>query len=137
MPPQARSRSAWVVLVRAVGAAACSSDRSEPRPVALLASTPQAAAAFDAIREAWRESDRAPSQALRDRIEHFIAHFPSDDLVGLARIALALVSMREHDFATADAQLARTASLPDGTAHELWIVARARRLRLGGHADAA
>jgi hypothetical protein len=103
----------------------------------LLASSPQAAAAFEAIRDVWRESDRVPTQALRERIEQFIVHFPNDELVGLARVALALVCMREHDFAGADAQLARTASLPEGTAHELWIVARARRLRLGGNADAA
>jgi hypothetical protein len=124
-------------LVATAVAIACSGDRSESKPVALLAASPQAAAAFDAIRDAWRESDRAPSQALREKIEQFIAHFPSDELVGLARVALALVCMREHDFAAADAQLARTASLPEGTAHELWIVARARRLRLGGNADAA
>src|SRR5260370_2606282 len=93
MPPQARSRSAWVVLVMAVVATACGSDRSEPRPVALLASTPQAAAPFDAIREAWRESDRPPSPALRHRIQHFIPHLPNDELVGLAPLRLALLGL--------------------------------------------
>ena len=118
-------------------AMACSSDRSEPKPVAMLAASPQAAAAFDAIREAWRESDRAPSEELQGKIERFLTRFPNDELAGPARVALALVFMRENDFAAADAQLARTASLPEGTAHDLWIVARARRLRLGGKADAA
>jgi hypothetical protein len=103
----------------------------------MLAASPQAAAAFDAIREAWRESDRAPSEELRGKIERFLTRFPNDELVGPARVALALVCMRENDFAAADAQLARTASLPEGTAHDLWIVASARRLRLGGKADAA
>src|SRR5258708_5140640 len=139
MRPQARSSPTWIVLAATAVAVAmaCSRDRSEARPVALLGASPQAAAAVDAIREAWRESDRVPSQELRGKLERFLARFPNDELAVLARVALALECMRENDFATADAQLVRTASLPEGTAHDLWIVARARRLRLGGKADAA
>jgi len=70
-------------------------------------------------------------------IERFIADFPDDGLVPLARIALALVSMNQADFKTADAQLALTEDAPVGTTRDLWTIARARRLRLRGEPETA
>jgi hypothetical protein len=106
-------------------------------PVPALASSPPAAAAFDQIREAWGEPDRMSPEALRQLLESFLARFPRDGLVPLARVYLALLALQQGDFGTADQQLAATRSVPPGTAHDLWTVACARRLRLRGDADAA
>ncbi len=126
---------AWPVIACALGA--CAGHDAAPKPVANLASSPQAAAAFDAIREAWRDPDRTPPAVLRAKIEGFLARFPTDGLYPVARIALAFAAMKTGDLATADAELTRTAGLPPGTTHDLWTIATARRLRLGGDAEAA
>jgi hypothetical protein len=70
-------------------------------------------------------------------IERFLSDFPTDGLVPLARIVLALTAMSTGDMATADTQLSLTAGLPPGTARDLWITARARSMRLRGDADGA
>ncbi|HXN34228.1 MAG TPA: hypothetical protein VN894_20345, partial [Polyangiaceae bacterium] len=102
-----------------------------------LASSPRAAAAFDEIREAWSKAEGTDHSALRELLARFIARFPNDGLIPLARVYLAIVAMQQGDLATADRQLAASASLPPGTAHDLWTVARARRLRLRDEPDAA
>ena len=116
---------------------ACGGGRHEAKPVAMLASSPSAAAAFEAIREAFGDPVHTSPGELRARIERFIAQFPQDGLVPRARVVLALVALRAGDLAAADAQLDLTADGPRGTTQELWTVARARRLRLGGEAEAA
>ncbi len=105
--------------------------------MATLATSPQAAAAFETIRDAWDDTDAYSPAALRAMIERFLAQFPDDGLVPLARDALALVAMKQGDFATADAQIAMTARVPPGTAQDLRTVARARRWRLGGQPEMA
>jgi hypothetical protein len=128
---------ALAVLAVALPAAACAGGRHEPKPVAALASSPQAAAAFDAIRDAWDDTDEYSPAAIRAMLERFLAQFASDGLVPLARSALALLAMKEGDLATADIQIALTQGQPPGTAQDLRTVARARRLRLGGAPEAA
>jgi hypothetical protein len=118
-------------------AGACASSSSEPRPSPALATSPAAASAFEAIREAWRAPDRVSPASLRGAIESFLSRHRSDGLVPVARVYLALVAMKQEDFATADRQLALTATLPPGTAHDLWTVASARRLRLRGEPESA
>jgi hypothetical protein len=115
----------------------CGGRPSEPKPVATLASSPEAAAAFDAIRRAWGDENPTNGAALRAMIEGFLTRFPHDSLVPLARIALALSAMQTQDFAQADAQLKLTQGVPPGTARDLWTVARARSLRLRGDPEAA
>jgi hypothetical protein len=138
-PRTARARAAGIALaVLQVGAAgACSGGRSDANPVAMLASTPQSAVAFEAVRDAWADPDHTAPAELRARLERFLRRFPDDGVVPFARVALALVAMSQGDLATADAELTRTASVPRGTTHDLRVVARARRLRLGGDAESA
>jgi hypothetical protein len=125
-------------LAAPLGAGACGGGGSDAKPVAMLASSPESAAAFEAIREGFADTDHTTAGALRARVARFITQFPKDGLVPLARIVLALAEMRPGgDLAAADVELALTSELPRGTAHELWNVARARRLRLGGDAEAA
>src|SRR5581483_10745663 len=102
----------------------------DQRPSPALASSPAAGSAFEAIREAWRTPEHVNAAALRDAIERFLSRYPSDGLVPLARLYLALVAMKQEDFATADREIALTATLPPGTARDLWTIASARRLRL-------
>jgi hypothetical protein len=123
------------VVAAAIGA--CAGRDSGPKPVASLASSPQAAAAFEAVRDAWRDTDPSSAPALRAKVEAFLVQFPNDGLIPLARIALAFAAMRSGDLATADAELARTADIAPGTTHDLWTIAKARRLRLGGDAESA
>jgi hypothetical protein len=119
-----------------VGAGACSGS-TEPKPTPLLASSAASGAAFDAIRDAWRSSERVNPAVLREAIDSFLARFPGDGLAPMARVYLALLAMKQEDFATADRQLAATAGLPAGNAHDLWTVAAARRRRLRGEPEAA
>jgi hypothetical protein len=116
--------------------AACGGGRRDARPVAMLASSPRSAAAFQAIREGFGDPEHTTTALLRARIEAFLVQFPQDDLVARARVMLALVAMRLGDLAAADAELELTAGGPRGTTEELWTVARARRLRLGGDPEA-
>jgi hypothetical protein len=120
-------------------AAACGrgSDFGGPTPVAILPSSPQTAAAFGAIRTAWIDLERSKPEVLRAMLESFLSHYPHDEVVPLAEVALALVALRQSDVATADVELQRTVGLPAGTVRDLWTVASAKRLRLGGDPDAA
>jgi hypothetical protein len=129
------ARAAVVVGLALAATGACSGGH-DSKPVAMLASSPQSAAAFEAIREALADPDHTAPATLRAMVERFIAQFPKDGLVPRARVVLALADLRAGDLAGADAQLAITKDVERGTTLELWIVARARRLRLGGDAEA-
>ena len=94
-----------------LAAAACRGGRTEPKPVAALASSPAAAAVFQAIRDAWSDQDRTTPAALRAMLEQFLARFPGEGLAPLAQSALALVAMNQGDLKTADAQIALAAGL--------------------------
>jgi hypothetical protein len=111
---------------------ACGGRNEGPRPVALVASSTEAAAAFDAIRNAWSDEDTEGAPALRAGIEHFLERFPHDGLVPEARVLLALAALRANDLAAADVSLATTRGLPPGSARDLWTIAEARSLRLRG-----
>ena len=113
----------------------CSREPLWPKPVPTLASSPEAAAAFEEIRDVWAEPDRVSADVLRQRLERFTARFPSDGLVPLAHIYLALLALDRGNLDSADRHLAASDKLPPGTAHDLWTVARARRLRLQGQAE--
>jgi hypothetical protein len=102
-----------------------------------LPSSPRSAAAFDAIRAAWNDPARSKPEALRSMLDGFLARYPNDDVAPMARVALALVALRQNDLETADVELARSADLPAGTARDLRTVARAQRLRLGGNPEAS
>ncbi len=116
---------------------ACAGGGTQATPVASLASTATAAAAFGAIREVWGDPDESSPDKLRSMLDRFLAEFPEDGQVPLARVALALVAMEQGDFDTADAQLAKTENVPTGTAQDLRTVARARRLRARGDSEGA
>ncbi len=105
--------------------------------MAALASSPEAAAAFDAIRAAWSDPSHMAPAELRAMTERFLDRFPRDGRVPFVRIALAIEAMGASDFSTADAQLALTAGVPPGTTRNLWTVACARRLRLRKDPDGA
>jgi hypothetical protein len=132
---------AGALAVVVVLGSACGGRGAARKPVATLASSPAAAAAFDAIREAWEEADRSNDivlrVALRSRLERFLAEFPHDGLVPMAEIALAMDAMRDGALATADAHLERAKDVSPGTARDLFTVARARRIRLAGDPEAA
>jgi hypothetical protein len=115
---------------------ACGRGAGAPTPVASLASSVQAASAFAAIREAWGDPDQKPA-ALRVMLEGFLAAYPGDGEVPLARAALALVAIELGDFDVADAEIRKTEHVPAGTAQDLRTVARARRLRARGDSEAA
>jgi hypothetical protein len=120
-----------------IAVGACARGASWPKPVPTLASSPQAATAFEQIREAWGDPEHTNADSRRRLLEGFLARFPSDGLVPLARVYLALVAMQQGDFAATDTQLAASENLPPGTARDLWTVACARRLRLRGAPDTA
>lgn len=127
-----RAARAWAIAA-ALGtalAAACARGGGQAKPVATLASSVRSGAAFESIRTAWGSPEHTTPAVLRTMIERFLIDFPEDGLVPLARIALALVAMNQGDFNTADVEIGLTEDLPPGTAHDLWTIACARRLRL-------
>jgi hypothetical protein len=123
-------RAGAVVALVACVSGACAGQRSEPVPVAALSSSPEAAAAFSAIRDALADPGRVTPPERRAALERFLARFPRDGRATFVRVALALVAMAEGDYATADSQLALTLDAPPGSTHDLWTIASARRLRL-------
>jgi hypothetical protein len=128
---------AGVAAIALVAVGACAGERSGPRPVPTLASSPSAAAAFEEIRNAWNDREHNSPAALRQMLERFLARYLDDGLVPLARVYLALVALQQRDFAAADRLLVVSEKLPPGTARDLATVARARRERLRGDPDAA
>jgi hypothetical protein len=120
-----------------LAAGACAPGPSGSKPVPALASTPAAAAAFEAIREEWRTKEHSNPAALRAPLEQFITVYPRDGLVPFAHVLLALVALAQRDFAMADRELAFGERLPPGSTRDLLTVARARRLRLSGRPEAA
>jgi hypothetical protein len=120
----------WVV---ACGAGGGFAGRA---PVATLASSPQAKAAFEVVRSEWADRGRTPAD-LRVTVDGFLARYPNDGLAPLARVFLALIALRQDDLATADAALASTRDLPPGTTRDFWTIARARQLRLQGQPEGA
>jgi len=133
----ARALALAVATTAALAAGACAGGSQSSTPTASLASTPAAAAAFAPIREAWRTAARTPAATLRTQLEGFLAQYPKDGLAPLAHVYLALASLRLEDYPRADSELALGASLPPGSTRDLWTVARARRLRLGGDPESA
>jgi len=133
----AMSRIALVASVSLIAMGACAGGLSEPTPEPTLSSSPESAVAFDEIRNLWNRAEGGDPAALAVALEHFLARFPNDGLVPLARVYLALVAMQQGELDAADRQLEGTANLPPGTAHDLWTVARARRIRLRGDPEAA
>src|SRR5580692_11593307 len=99
-----RAARAWVIVALAgtALAAACAGSGGQAKPVATLASSVRAAAAFETIRQTWGDPEHRTPAALRGMIERFLVDFPEDGLLPLARIALALVAMNQGDFKTAD-----------------------------------
>src|SRR5258706_3574302 len=86
------------VLAASAGAAyACSSTR-EQRPVAALASTPQAGLAFQQIRDGWINPSRVSRAELGTMLEQFLTKFPKDGLVPVAPALLAFVYMEAGHF---------------------------------------
>jgi hypothetical protein len=121
-----------------VAAWACGGgSSSSARPVPSLASSPGAAAAFESIRAAWNTPIRAVPQVLEVQVDMFLQRFPDDGLAPLAHVYRALLALEENDMAKADRELELTKNLPPGTAHDMWTVAAARRLRLKSDPEGA
>ena len=111
---------------------------SQTKPVASLAGSVRAGSAFERIREEWAHSTEADRHVLRHDLEAFLAEFPRDGLAPLARVYSALTWMSPpQDWGRAEAILAAMAEPPPGTAHDLFLVARAKDLRRHHDADAA
>ncbi len=124
-----RARGFLAVLLLAV---ACSRTGANKNPVATLASTPEAAAAFAPLRAEW-EARRLDRGAL----EAFLRRYPGDGAAPLAKVYLAFALMDAGDFVRADGVLATLGDLPAGTTRDLATVVRARSLRQHGAPQSA
>lgn len=113
-------------------AVACSRGPRVARPTATLASSPDAAVTFAAIREQWeaRTFDRAV-------LEDYLARFPSDGAVPVVKLYLAYAHIEAKDLRSADSILASIGTLPDGATHDLATIVQARSLRLHGAPQSA
>ena len=130
------SALALALLVCAMGA--CGGGRAESTPVAMLASSPRSAAAFEAIREAWGDSDTRGPRRCEPRSSASSRSSPRTVSFPLARVALALDGDAERATSRRPTPSSRsTADVASGTTRELRTVARARRARLGGDPETA
>jgi hypothetical protein len=111
---------------------ACSRSVKKAQPVATLSTTPQAAADFAALREAW-----AARTLERRSLDDFVARHPQDGAVPLARVYLAFVMIDAGQLVAADGVLGSLGEMPPGTTRDLATVARARSLRLHGAPQSA
>lgn len=119
-----------LALVAAVGLAlsafvACSRTTRNARPTTSLSFTPEAAAAFAPIQEAWRDRRIDPVA-----VHAFIRRYSDDGAVPLAKVYLAFAMMEHGELIAADGLLSTLAEQRRGTTRDLATVARARSLRL-------
>src|SRR3954471_16681391 len=110
-----------------VGIACSRSGRRTDRPVASLATSPEAGVAFARIRDQWH--DRRPD---RETLDNFVKRFPDDGATPLVKVYLAIVLMESGKILDADSLLTQVGDLPPGATKDLATVARARSLRLHG-----
>lgn len=114
------------------GAVACSRSTKTAPPVASLASRPEAARAFQPLREAW-EGRRLD----KEQLQSFLRRFPDDGLAPLVKVYLAFVHLEAGALPAADGVLASISDLPPGSTKDLADVGRARSLRLHGAPQSA
>ena len=96
----ARTAALAFALALVLRAVACSRSARQPKPVATLSTSPDAAAAFAALRARWELRKVDPASA-RD----FIRRFPNDGAVPLAKVYLAFALIQEGDLIKADGVL--------------------------------
>jgi len=111
---------------------ACSRSARQPKPVAALSTSPDAAEAFGALRGRW-DLRKIDSASARD----FIRRFPNDGAAPLAKVYLAFALIQEGHLLEADGVLTTLADLKEGATRDLATVARARSLRLHGAPQSA
>lgn len=130
-----RPRVHVAVLLLAI---ACSTKpANEPRPVATLASTPEAARDFFEIKNTLDDPVETRWTKLRELIEPFLQKHPNDGLAPLARVYLAFALIEQKEIPRAREIVASLRDLPPGSTRDLWVVAQARLLRLSGEPDRA
>jgi hypothetical protein len=120
----------------AAGSLACGGAGNAGRPVASVASSTEAAAAFEPIEAAW-STDAKERMAMRAALEAFLGRFPSDGLAPLVRTYLAMVELDGRNLGAAEADLALLSTLAPGATKDLAEIARAEDMRLRGHPDLA
>jgi hypothetical protein len=111
--------------------------RRRERPVASLASTPAATVAWAEIQTKWEAYDGKSPGALRGELEAYVARFPKDGRVTLARAYLACQMMDQGDWAGAEKTLELLRGVEAGTTQDLTTVAEARLLRHASQPDSA
>ncbi len=128
-----RAAFALLVGISVLGtASACARSARKAQPVAALSTTPEAAADFAPLREAWQERklDRAA-------LETFLARHPQDGAAPLVKVYLAFALMEAAQLVAADGALSSVSELPPGATRDLATVAKARSLRLHGAPQSA
>ncbi|MBS2020621.1 MAG: hypothetical protein JST00_47645 [Deltaproteobacteria bacterium] len=120
------------VAVVAGALVACARTGQRNRPVATLATSPEAATAFARLHDQWEEGrmdTAAPAE--------FIRRFPTDGAVPLAKVYLAFALIEAGDLVNADGTLSSLGELRPGATRDLAMVAKARSLRLHGAPQSA
>ena len=114
---------------------ACGGAPVSEHPVPVLSTSPEAGAAFAELRDAFAHEPH--DSAMQLKFERFLARYPNDATVPLARLYLGHVDLDHGDVRSAREQLAAVAEPPEGNAHDFWLALRARLLRRDGKADDA
>ena len=110
---------------------ACGSAGVQGRPIASVASTKEAAAAFAPIRDAW-SPDPKDRIDLEPQLVSFVTRFANDGLAPLVRTYLVFALIDMNDLKEASVQLARLDGVAAGSTSDLAEIARAKLLRLQG-----
>ena len=125
-------RIAFAILLMLSVGLACSRAGREPKPVATLPTSPDAAVAFDELRAKWELGKIEPAA-----VYDFLRRFPNDGAAPLAKVYLAFALIEKGDLIKADGVLASLADQKPGATRDLATVARARSLRLHGAPQSA
>lgn len=128
---------AGALLLAVAASNACGGTSRRTRPIATLASSPEAAIEIAEIRQAFGDPGGHGREEVRLRVNRFLSRFPEDDAVPLARTYLTFLLLDDGDFVGAEAQLTVLEKLPPGATRDFATVARARLLRLRGRASEA
>jgi len=123
-----RSFAQIAVCVLLLGA--CVGGGGGARPVAHVASSPDAVRAWADVRRAWDRGEEGRPARVVPLLAEFVVRYPKDGLIPLAWASMAALEEERGDHVAAAKALANIAELPDGTTRDLRDIVAAKRLRL-------
>jgi hypothetical protein len=110
---------AFGVVLGAFAAGSCSGRQASQTPAPTLAQSAEAQQEFQPIRHRWMLASARERAALEPALQEFRAHYPTEPLVRLANVMLAIIALDRGDTETAEALAAQVRSGPAGSTQDV------------------